>query len=844
MTPASVVRTRRARGRGARVPRHPHDGTALGGRRTLALCVFVAATLPPGAPGAAAQTRRAAAAAPAASWIAPPGVRGDSFVVFHARRSFDLPVVPARFVAHVSADNRYRLFVNGVLVSSGPQRSDVTHWRYETVDLAPHLHPGRNVLAAVVWNWGAARPVAQHSYRTGFLVQGDGEPGAGLVNTGPGWRLLVDSAYAPIVITSATVRGYYAAAPGEAVEGSRYPWGWEQPEFDDSRWAVVAASPRSGPAAPLAAFSPGGGAVVGRFQQRSPVGRGTGEVVGWQLEPRSIPPMDEVLQRLSAVRRVVGVPADDRFLRGVGELVVPPHTRAALLLDQGHTTDAYPVLVTSGGAGSTVTLTYAEALVDAQGRKGNRNDVEGRTVLGVRDLVRPDGGEHRIFQPLYWRSFRYVQLEIETEDAPLTLNDFHGIFTAYPLRERARFSGDLPWLADVWRMDWNGARIGAFETYMDTPYYEQLQYVGDTRVQALVSLYVSGDDRLVRQAIQAFDESRIPEGLTQSRYPSALPQIIPPFSLVYVAMVHDYAMLRDDPAFVRSKLAGIRGVLDWYAAHVDGTGMLGPMPYWNYVDWAREWDEGVPPGARDGHSATITLLYAYALERAAELEADVGVPATAAEYRRRARTLIAATRARAWDGARGLFRDASEAQAYSQQTNVLALLAGAVPAPEQRAVMARVLADSTLTRCTYYFSFYLLEALRQAGLGARYVEELAPWREMLRLGLTSTPENPEPTRSDSHAWATHPNYGLLATVLGVRPASAGFRTVRIAPALGPLRRAEGRVPHPAGDIEVRLTARGERGLQAEVTLPPGLTGEFVWGARRVPLHPGRQTLTF
>src|SRR5205823_5951983 len=198
-----------------------------------------------------------------------------------------------------------------------------------------------------------------------------------------------------------------------------------------------------------------------------------------------------------------------------------------------------------------------------------------------------------------------------------------------------------------WGRDWNGARLGAFETYMDTPYYEQLQYVGDTRVQALISLYVAGDDRLVRQAIEHFDRSRIADGITTSRYPSALTQLIPPFSLIYVAMVHDYHMHRDDRAFVRRRLAGIRGVLDWYAAHVDTTGMLGPMPYWNYVDWAREWEGGVPAGAIDGHSATITLLYAYALERAAALEQDVGAPGMAAAYRARAESLLAATRARA-----------------------------------------------------------------------------------------------------------------------------------------------------------------------------------------------------
>jgi hypothetical protein len=793
---------------------------------------------------AAAQARTVFHDAPAASWIAPPGIPGDSFVVFHARRTLDLPARPDHFVLHVSADNRYRLYVNGIAVASGPQRSDVAHWRYETVDVASQLHAGRNLLAAVIWNWGAARPVAQHSHRTGFLLQGDGAREAALVNTGPGWRLLVDSAYAPIVITNATVAGYYAAAPGEELTAQRYPWGWEREDYDDSRWAAVSAAPaRRGAAAPLAAFDvPPASAAVGQVSLRDVPHPGTGEMLGWQLTPRSIPPMEETPQRLTAVRRAAGVPADDRFLRGAGDLVIPPRTSASLLLDQGHTTNAYPVLMTSGGEGSTITLTYAEALVDASGQKGNRNDVEGRTIRGIRDVIHADGRGHRIFQPLYWRSFRYVQLDVETGDAPLVVHDLHDVFTGYPFQERARFASDLTWLGDVWRMDWNGARIGAFETYMDTPYYEQLQYIGDTRVQALISLYVSGDDRLVRQAIEQFDASRIPEGLTTSRYPSALPQIIPPFSLIYVAMVHDYHMHRDDPDFVRRRLAGIRGVLDWYAAHVDSTGMLGPMPYWNYVDWAREWRGGVPAGALDGHSTTITLLYAYALERAAAIETDVGVPGLGAAYRARAHAARAATRARAWDPRRGLFRDAPGIDAYSQQTNVLAVLAGAVPPAEQRALMERVLADTTLTRATYYFSFYVLEALREAGLGDRYIEQLAPWRGMLALGLTSTPETPEPTRSDSHAWAAHPNYGLLATVLGVRPATAGFRTVRIAPTLGPLRRAEGRVPHPRGDIDISLEREGAAGLRATVTLPPGVSGELVWRGRRVPLHAGRQAL--
>src|SRR5207253_9655171 len=156
-------------------------------------------------------------------------------------------------------------------------------------------------------------------------------------------------------------------------------------------------------------------------------------------------------------------------------------------------------------------------------------------------------------------------------------------------------------------------------------------------------------------------------------------------------------------------LAGVRGILDWYGRHVDVTGMLGPMPYWNYVDWTPRWDRGVPPGADDGHSTTISLLYVYALQRAAELEAGSGKREegrgkrdVGSDYRARATAMLAAVRARAWDSARGLFRDAPGISAYSQQTNVLAILVDAVPGAPQRQLMERVLAHTPLTPPSYY----------------------------------------------------------------------------------------------------------------------------------------------
>src|SRR5205085_12019244 len=173
------------------------------------------------------------------------------------------------------------------------------------------------------------------------------------------------------------------------------------------------------------------------------------------------------------------------------------------------------------------------------------------------------GGE-RLFSSLWWRTFRYVEITVETAAEPLTVDAIRARFSAYPFQQRASFDSSDPALGRIFDVGWRTARLCAHETYMDTPYWEQLQYVGDTRIQALISYVLSGDDRLARQAIDAIDNSRITDGITTSRYPSQLPQIIPTFSLMWVGMVHDFWMHRSDAEFVRSHLPGTRTVLDWF----------------------------------------------------------------------------------------------------------------------------------------------------------------------------------------------------------------------------------------------------------------------------------------
>ena len=753
-----------------------------------------------------------------AQWIAHPGVSGQEYSVQHFRNTFNLDTQPEQFVVHVSADNRYQFFVNGQLVGRGPARGDLMHYRFESYDIADLLQAGDNVLAAVVWNFAEGAPVAQHTYRTGLIVQGDTETEA-IVNTNPDqWQVYHNQAYSPLTQRDFTVLGYYASGACDRVDGTQYPWQWETLDYTtDDQWVA----PRSN----------GVGRPYG-FRY----GYGDGAVY---LYPRNIPMLEEKTERLAEVERA-SIDIAPAFLQGNQSVTIPANQQATILLDHTYLTMGYPEFTVSGGSGSEVKVTYAEALYDEDRKKGNRNETEGKSIVGYFDLFLPDGGDGRIFSPLWVRTFRYLQLDIETGDEPLVLEDLTHQFTAYPFEPTAFFKTDEPVMDSIWNVGWRTARLCALETYMDCPYYEQLQYVGDTRIQALISLYVDGDDRMMRNALFQFANSITEEGITMSRYPSRLPQYIPPYALFWISMLHDYHMHRADDAFLQQFIPGMTRVLQWYENYLDTNNLLSGMPWWNYVDAIPEFERGTPPGAQDGHSTFITLQYLYTIQQAVELYRYFDLPQFADHYQAIADRIQPAVQESSYDASRKLYADTPEKDRFSQHTNIFAVLTQTAPKEEWKPLMERVASDTSIANCYIYFRFYLNRAMQKAGLGDYFVDHQNTWTTMLSEGLTTFAEHDENTRSDCHAWSASPLYEYLATVCGINPAAPHFAEVSIAPNLGSLNKAEGQMPHPQGTIQVNLQRQGEQGIQAEIELPDGVTGTFHWQEQEVTLKSGKQ----
>ena len=764
-----------------------------------------------------------------AHWISVPETGAQDYGVYYFRKDVNLPAVPGRYLVHVTGDNRYKLYVNEQLVSMGPAKGDNQHWNYETVDLAPYLNGGRNVIAALVYNEGPSHPDSQISVANGFLLQGEAES-AGLF-TDKSWKCIQDPAYSPV---TAIVKGYYVAGPGEKVDMNETLSDWNKADADLSAWKDA----REGPAGkPMNALD------IQDFDYHL-------------LRPSTLPQMERTPFPLGQAFKV------------------PANSKKEILLDNKVLTNAYFHLRMSGGKDAKVKIGYAEALYIPDGSgpaynltpeqlaelpeeylsyvlspkvkgKGNRNETEGKVFVGREDQLISNGLQNQQYTTLSWRTFRYVRLQVETAGDPLTIEETSGIFTGYPFTLDASLDTDRQELKDMLEIGWRTARLCAWETYMDCPYYEQLQYLGDTRIQALVTLFNSKDDRLVKNFLHLADISRNPEGITKSRYPTTIPQYIQPYALSYVYALHDYLMYGKDTQFVTDLLPGAEQIMTYYSRFQQADGRVKNLPGWNFSDWVNDrpesWHSGVQLRGADGCSSAMDLQYLYALQLMAHMEEVRGNTWQAGEYKAQAARLAEGVKKAYWNADKGLFANRAEQDYYSQHSNALAILCGIVEDP--KAMAEKLQTDESLAQCTIYYKFYLYEAYVKAGLGNDYLNWLDIWRENIAMGLTTWGEDADVfgTRSDCHAWGSSPNIELYRTVLGIDSDAVAFQKVRIEPRLGDLKEIGGTIPHPSGAVSVHYKVKGNK-LQADISLPEGVEGTFVWNGKEQALHGGKNTL--
>ena len=757
-----------------------------------------------------------------ARWISAPGAATDADHFLKFELAFKLATA-ATFVIHVSGDQRFELFCDNQYVGMGPDRSDLAHWSFHSYEIS--LEAGDHSLTASVHSIATHRPHAQVTCCPALILATEDAPVELDTGTAP-WtvrNIAGISCCTPVLFDMC----YHAVGPNYTVDGA-------------------ACFKRAETETPVFASS-------AQFQKEK-----TGILLnGWRLFPSRLP--EQIRQPITETGRVrmaetgkltelvesskdATAPWNDLIAAG-SPLQLPAGTTQTVLWDLENYHCAYPKLRVSGGRGATIAIHWAEAcFVDQQhSSKGNRHDIAGKCFLGYGDTFIAGGSEDELFTAPWWRAGRYLQLIIEVSDEPLTICSLGLEETRLPFEHEGAFTCSDPAIEKIIPLAVRGIQMCAHETYMDCPYYEQMMYVGDTRLQILTSAVMRRDSRLNQRALELFDWSRHIAGFVLERHPSDPRQLSTTFSMIWIMMLRDQGWWQRDADFVVERLAGMRSLLELFRSLTDERMLLSGLPGWSFVDWVVHdgWDTGYPPGAAFGCSGVCNLLMLLALQSAIDIETSFGEQHFANSYRDWSDRLAISIRETFWNDGRQLFADDPAHQYFSEHAQCLALLSGQFDERIAEPCFEALLTADDLARTTVYFSFYLLETFYTYGRGELILEKLEFWKALVSQGFKTPVEMPEPSRSDCHAWGAHPLFHMHASLSGIRPASPGFTSVCIAPQPGGLTQLSSVLPHPDGEIRFSMKQH-DTVWDVEVTLPDGLTGVLEWQQQSIALQGSQQ----
>jgi len=287
-------------------------------------------------------------------------------------------------------------------------------------------------------------------------------------------------------------------------------------------------------------------------------------------------------------------------------------------------------------------------------------------------------------------------------------------------------------------------------------------------------------------------------------------------------------------------------VLDWFEKRRQSNGFLGKIDWWGALAWPRHYNNGEPPTVYEGNNTLYSLHYAYTLRHSAEIFEYLGKTAQAIEFSKRADQICDAVN-RDCKNHDGFYTESPGNKQVSQITNLLAILAEATKGEDAKQLMEKLLEPKDwFGQVDLFLHLYLFEAMNKTGFQEQFLPETSEWQLMKERGMSTFAEVPlewgeENQRSECHPWSSAPDYFFFRTICGIKPLSAGHKTVEIAPAFGKLTQIKAVYPHHLGNIELDLKRTGSK-VEGSVTVPKGIHASFVWRTKRKNLINGNQMI--
>ena len=668
-------------------------------------------------------------------------------------------------LVRISADMRYRFFVNGKYVCEGPCQSGGDVKYYEEVDISPYIKQGENLLEVKVWHvvnsgWdfsftGAFRNDVPALWMEGEICR-DGN--IQYFGTDESWALQRETSY--------KFTKHINFIHLSETDGIKH--------YEDLECVVIRRT--------------------ARFIQYTTYGYK--EIYPLKLSP--LPQMQEYSHKPFTV-----VKSGHNFTE----------------LDAGKNITAKVMFAFFAEQKTTIKIYYSESYYqkgdDGVLYKAQRDDASGELYNMVFDTVVMDGGKKE-FQPLWWKSFRFIRIE---SDSTIKFTATYGEYY-YPLNVIGSFKTNNENYNKIFDVSIQTLKNCMHEVFIDCPFFEQQQYCMDTALESLFAMTLSSDYRLTKKAITDIACSQGEDGFLAAHWPSQGPkQIIPTFSIFWILLLSNYLKYSGDVDTVKRFFGTVLKILEGFEGLINQNGVVGKSKYWEYLDWVPEWNiRGYPNTAQENAMTVYSMMFSFGLSLASELAGAIGREQLKVYYSDRQSELNRHIVATYYDSEKGLFKD-TELGEYSVHTAIWSVLCGIEEGERAKDIIKRAI-ELKLPRPSFSMNFFYFRALEKAGLYQEYFEEfMNDWKEMLNLNCTTWCENKKNPRSDCHGWSATPIYEFISCVAGVKPVGCSANTVLINPIkISGLEEYIAKLPVKGGVVEVSV-----KDGELSATAPDGIS---------------------
>ncbi|MBQ8756227.1 MAG: hypothetical protein IJW31_07445 [Lentisphaeria bacterium] len=686
-----------------------------------------------------------------ASWIAPEdGVmqncEAGRAMLF--RRTFQ---GKGELTVAVSADTDYRLFCNNIEVAQGPAASDDLMTFYDVVDLTPYLKNEKNELVAEVVGFASAfpdfyrggAPMGKVALRDCFILDGTlkREDGSSeFIGTDKNWEA-ANCSY----INFYRCPGVPCAGPGEWHNGESFAG---------------------------AEFSPAQVIEIG-FREENVKNSN----LYYRLRERIIPFMDRKIEKFKSFFDVHGISENELSKMLDGEkLTISPCSKIDFTLDMEYETTGRILLRFLKGK-ADVKFFYAENFFVGEERHFDKNLPHDEMTGPMNDHVSSKGGEWT-WKAFYYRAFRFVRVVITTyyETCELQLAEVER--EVYPYKKQGFFDSNDLELNRLYEIGYRALELCSHNVFEDCPYYERVQYPADSRIAARIAMLNCGDTLLAEQAIIHYRHSIRENGLTAGSYPSRSPLYLPIWSLHYAAMVYELYQYKGDITLLEENLWAIRRVLEFFMRHRCPEGGIGKLPYWDMVDFARDWFWlGEAPKSDKQSSAYVTFFVAEILKYYQEMSEIVGNKFDAL-WAEDIYNQLKKESEIFYDKEKKVYADNTDFDTYSYLINAEAILSGI---SDDRELLKNCYKLDKITTPAFFGQNFVFDAAFKCGDLATAEKIMSDRKKMLVPGRTVTPEGTPIPRSECHVWTAMANYGLYQLYAGFKILEPGGTKIRITP---------------------------------------------------------------